>query len=375
MNRFVKMLKVSNLSFKSCLLFIVIGLSLAFPLGLFMLTIGPTRIISDKAHAENWSENQENTIQKIIILAFVFLVLFLTISLFKYFYKSNHKKLILAFSFILLLSATYIFAFEPEFLINNTEIKETFEKSNTVEFYFGSYPDVDKIQQLKSENYTAIISLLHPMVIPAEPILMEKEIINTKKEGLKLISIPMLPWIIGNDSSLIKIKELAKNAKGKYYVHCYLGKDRVNVFRTILEKENKFIKIISDFTRRNIDTVKQFERGRIYKLNNTTYFTPYPTDEEFFSFVLNGKVKTVISLMNIKNPDEKPFIDKEQNIMNKYNMYFKNIPINCSEINKIKILIDSISKLPKPILIHNFSTESVEAKNFIENFKLKYNNN
>lgn len=369
------MLKISNLSFKKILLFLFLGLSIVFPLGLFMLTIGPTRIISDKAYSENWSENQENTIQRIIILVFLFLVLFLTISLFQYFYKSNYKKTILVVSFILLLSTTYIFAFEPEFLIHNTQIKESFEKSDTVEFYFGSYPDVDKIQQLKSENYTAIISLLHPMVIPAEPILMEKEVLNTKNERLKLISIPMLPWIIGNDSALVKIKQLAKNAKGKYYVHCYLGKDRVNVFRSILEKENKFIKIKSDFTRRNIDTVKQFERGRIYKLNNTTYFTPFPTDEEFFSFILNGKIKTVISLMNIKNTDEKPFIDKEQNIMNQYNMYFKNIPIYYSEVDKIAVLIDSINKLPKPILIHHFSTESVEAKKFIENFKLKYNNN
>lgn len=369
------MLKVSNISFKKILLFLFLGLSIVFPLGLFMLTIGPTRIISDKAYAENWTDNQENTIQKIIILVFLFLVLFLTIYLFNYFYKSNHRKLIVAFSFISLLSATYIFAFKPELLINNNAIYQIFKNNNAAEFYFGSYPNTHKIQQLKSENYTAIISLLHPMVIPAEPILMEKEVLNTKKERLKLISIPMLPWIIGNDSALVKIKQLAKNANGKYYVHCYLGKDRVNVFRSILEKENKFIKIKSDFTRRNIDTITQFERGKIYKLNHTIYFTPYPTDEEFFSFILNGKIKTVISLMNIKNTDEKPFIDKEQNIMNQYNMYFKNIPIHYSEVDKIAVLIDSINKLPKPILIHHFSTESVEAKKFIENFKLKYNNN
>ena len=82
-------------------------------------------------------------------------------------------------------------------------------KSATAEFHFGPYPDEEKIKELKSQNYTAIISLLHKMIVAGEPILLEKEIKNTKDNDMKLISVPMLPWIDGNNASLLKIKDMA----------------------------------------------------------------------------------------------------------------------------------------------------------------------
>ena len=364
-------------SFKNISLFIFFGLCIGLPLGIYTLTIGPNRMISDKAIAENWDKNYENWIQKIAIFTFCILVFLISFFLVKFFNKWNSKnqKLVLVFCLISLLISFYIFSFKPEMLITNRSSEESFEKNDNIEFYFGSYPDNDKIQELKSQNYTAIISLLHKLVIPAEPILMKKEAENAKKNGLKLISIPMLPWIIENDSAIVKIKQLAKNAKGKYYVHCYLGKDRVNVFRSIIEKENKLIQIKNKISSRNIDTISNFERGKIYKLNNEIYFTPFPTDEEFFSFVFNGKIKTVVSLMNPIISGEKPFVIREKKIMKQYNMNFKNFPIKYSETDKIKSLINDLKKLPKPILIHQFSTQSIDAERFIENFKNKLSNN
>lgn len=364
-------------SFKNISLFIFFGLSIGLPLGIFTLTIGPNRMISDKAILENWSENHENWIQKIAIFTFCILVFLISFFLIQFFNKWNSKiqKLILGFCLTSLLTSFYVFSFKPEMLITNRSGEESFEKNDNIEFYFGSYPDSDKMQELKSQNYTAIISLLHKLVIPAEPILMKKEAENANKNGMKLISIPMLPWIIENDSAIIKIKQLAKNAKGKYYVHCYLGKDRVNVFRSIVEKENKLIQIKNKISARNIDTISNFERGKIYKINNDIYFTPFPTDEEFFSFVFNGKIKTVVSLMNPMISGEKPFIIREDKIMKQYNMNFANYPIKYSETNKIKSLINDLKKLPKPILIHQFSTQSIDAKSFITNFKNKMNTN
>jgi hypothetical protein len=364
-------------SVKNIALLIFLGLSIVLPAGLYMLTVGPSRMIADKARIENWSENQENLIQKITIFIFCILILIITLLLIKKFNKSTPfiQKLILILSSVSLFGTLYIFTFKPELLISNSETNDSFEKNEGIEFYFGSYPDADKMEELKSENYTAIISLLHNMVIPAEPILMKKEADNATKTGIKLISIPMLPWIIENDSALIKIKQLAKNAKGKYYVHCYLGKDRVNVFKSIIEKENNAIKIKNNFAGRNIDTISKFERGKIYKLNSDIYLTPYPTDEEFFSFIFNGKIKSVVSLMDTKISGEKPFIIREGNIMKQYNMNFKNFPVKYSETNKIKVLLDSINKLPKPLIIHNFSTQSSETEKFVSAIKSKIKNN
>jgi hypothetical protein len=357
----------TTFSFKNILLFIFFGLSIIMPLGLYMLTMGPTRMIADKAVIAHWSKAHENNIQKIAIIVFGIAVLLLTIILMRYFNKSNPftKKIIVVISCLCLSSALYVFTFKPELLIRDNPSGDSFEKNNGIEFCFGSYPDQAKMEQLKSEDYTAIVSLLHPLVIPAEPVLMKKEIDNAQKTNIKLISIPMLPWIIENDSAIIKIKQLAKNTKGKYYVHCYLGKDRANVFKAIVEKENSIVSIKNPLGARNIDTIKQFERGKIYKLNNDKYFTPYPTDEEFISFILNGKIKTVVSLMDVKNAEQKKFITREQKMMKLYNMNFKNYSIKLS----MKQLSDSINRLPKPLIIHQFSTQSKEAEKFINELK------
>nr|WP_315141134.1 hypothetical protein [uncultured Flavobacterium sp.] len=137
-----------NNKLKSVILFSFFGLSLVFPLGLLMLTIGPTRMIAEKAAAENWTESNESTVQKIVVLLFLVAVLFLTIFVNRFF------------------------------------------------------------------------------------ILMEKEIKNTTEVEMKLISIPMLPWIDDNNTSILKIQDIARTFKGKYYVHCYLVKTEPMFLKT-----------------------------------------------------------------------------------------------------------------------------------------------
>ena len=357
-----------KINLKNSSYFIFFGLSLALPMGIFTLTIGPSRIIANKAYNNHWSDNSENFVQKVIIVVFCVLMFFASLFLTSYFIilKNKIKKyIILCICATSILTSLYIFTFKPEILIVKSTEKVIIEKNTAIEFHFGSYPDEDEMANLVAEKYTAIISLLHPLVIPAEPFLMEKELKSAKKLRLKIITIPMLPWIIGNDSAVSQIKKLAHNVKGKYYVHCYLGKDRVNVFRNIIEKENKNIKINSRFKTRNLDTIFRFERGNIYKLEKDCYLTPYPTDEEFFSFILNGKIKSVVSLLHSNKAENKNRRINEENIMTIYNQNYYVVPILESDSDlKIKKAIAYIQKLPKPIVIHEYSSESIISSRF-----------
>ncbi|HEX9152711.1 MAG TPA: hypothetical protein VF842_11545, partial [Flavobacterium sp.] len=52
---------------KNTLVFCFLGLSLVFPLGLLMLTVGPSRMLAEKAANENWSHANESIVQKIVI--------------------------------------------------------------------------------------------------------------------------------------------------------------------------------------------------------------------------------------------------------------------------------------------------------------------
>ncbi len=350
------------------LLFVFTGLSLVFPLGLLTLTVGPVRMISDYADSHHWTQEHESSIEKIfLVFFFIFIVLltyYVTHKLARC-QNQNFKTGLLCFFGVLLLVSVYIFSFKPELLINSSAISHV-DHSSDAEFHFGPYPDEAKLKQLKDENYTAVISLLHRMVIPAEPILMEKERENAKNAGIKLISIPMLPWIVKNDSSVARIKEIAKTFKGKYYVHCYLGKDRANVFRNIIEKENTNILSTSELGIHNIKTLKAFERGTIFNLQKDVYYTPYPTDEEFFGYVLNGRIASVVNIMDPHVNEEKARIDTETKIMKEYNQAFYNLPMGENDGEaKIEALVRSIQKLKKPIVIHAYNSESENSKKFM----------
>ncbi|MFM2214015.1 MAG: hypothetical protein RL427_1278 [Bacteroidota bacterium] len=359
--------KFIKFTIPNTMLFLYTGLSLVFPLGLLTLTVGPLRMVSNLAKEQHWTQEHESSVAKIVLVFFfIFIVLLSYYVTHKLARSKNHNVKLTALGLlgVLLLISVYIFSFKPELLINS-EAMSRIDNNGRAEFHFGGYPDEAKMEELKKEHYTAVISLLHSMVIPAEPILMEKEKESADKTGMQLISIPMLPWIVKNDSSVAKIKEIARTYKGKYYVHCYLGKDRANVFKNIIEKENKNIQSSSELGTRDLKTQKSFERGKIFTLEKDVYYTPYPTDEEFFGFILNGKVATVVNLMDPKVKEEKMRIDLESKVMKDYNQPFLNLPMRESTTeNQVKALVLTIQKLKKPIVIHSYSSESEHAKTF-----------
>ncbi len=101
----------------------------------------------------------------------------------------------------------------------------------TENIIIGPYPHEKDIEKLvKVEKVKIIISLLNPS-IPFEGSLVKKEREIAQKYGLKFYNFPMS--YIGldtkeNNIQVMKIKEVIRKHPGeKVYIHCYLGRHRV----------------------------------------------------------------------------------------------------------------------------------------------------
>lgn len=342
-------------------------------LGILSLIFGPSRWFANYAKSIQINPSTESYFQIGIIILIGIISFFLTIKLQKYLSDKSQKlktKTLIFFS-LLLISTLVIFSFKPEFLQLN-QTNENLKLNDATFIKFGNYPTEELIIQLKKENYTGIISLLHPMVVPAEPILIEKEEKLCKKHNIKLISIPMLPWISNNNESLKLIEKIAQTKHHKYYVHCYLGRDRAGIFKQYLQKINNNI-ILTENKKNLINPKIPFERGEIYILKKNIFLTPYPTDEELFHYVLNSDIKTVVNLMNPKVSEENKFINKQKEIIENHKMRFYNLPINENDSEaKILDIIKQFEKMERPILINAFSASHKNYQNFLKVYQNKH---
>lgn len=363
--------KLSKITVSNTLTFLYVGLCLVFPMGLLSLTVGPNRWVAYFAAENNWSEELQSTLQKVAIVSFLLVVLWATLKVTKYLdnkfnYNRKVKGILWGLLSVGLITSVYIFSFQPEILttINGSQ---SVDKSATAEYHFGPYPDAAKLEQLKAEKYDGVISLLHPLVVPAEPILMDKEKINAAHSNIQLISVPMLPWISKNDSSVVVIRKLARELKGKYYVHCYLGKDRANVFKNLIRKETGHTVKGVAHSERRLELKKKFERGPIIPLEKEVYLTPCPTNEEMLSYFLNGKVNSVVSLLNPDDEGDAKLVETEQLLMQRYNQFFANHPIHRKMTDQeILAKIKIIKTYRKPMVIHAFFSDNSTAKRFRE---------
>lgn len=104
-------------------------------------------------------------------------------------------------------------------------------------FIVGPYPDQAKLQELKSQGYTTIVSLLHPLNLPMEAFLIHKENNAIAATGLNLIRIPVRAGKTKQLAKNARIKELVNSrANGKYYVHGFKDQERVLTFLKLVDE-------------------------------------------------------------------------------------------------------------------------------------------
>lgn len=363
---------------KSIILFLYLWLCIGFPLGLWVLLAGPSKWLTEYARSTDMEMSKENILEKLIIIVYVIVAFLLTLFFNRLIKQSKNKTakwFIPGILTLILLTSVYIFSFNPQWLISYSggistkNIKNQEDKYKHLEFVYGAYPNEEMIKSLKEQGYDGIISLLHEMVIPAEPALMKDENELAKKYGIKLINMPMMPWITKNEKTLQDAKKFIENEKGLYYVHCYLGRDRVNIFKSAAKKFGVKTSSEETTTIRKIEDQPTWTRGDYFKLEEGVYLTPYPTDDEFTMFVLNDYFKTVISLLDNNVAENQLWIAKEKKLLSDYSMNYVHYPLaptfNQKDLDALKKLINSKEK---PILLHGFLTNDEISKFIISHY-------
>ncbi|MDT8286049.1 MAG: hypothetical protein RQ748_02975 [Elusimicrobiales bacterium] len=334
--------------------------------------IGPVRWATDRMRAAGWSGSAEKAVVLLFIavLAAASALLALRMARLTLDAKNRGARFGLpALSLVMFLGA--LWAWMTPGLMTDPAARAAEESYSWSEFVFGPYPEKKRLLELKEEGYTAVVSLLSMAVVPFEPVLFAREKEAAKEAGMELIHIPMLPWVSSNDHVVEELRKLERRGPGKYYVHCYLGRDRVSVFKNMLSSTIGGAKTVSldPAAARRISDRESFERGKITRLAPDVHFTPYPTDEEFFAYILNGNVRSVVSLLDPGNREDAPWIEKEKAIAEKYGLNFANYPWKALDKAGRTKAVRATKKMEKPLVIHAFLSHTPESAEFVKAYK------
>lgn len=358
-----------NIDWKRAALFVWHWVLTGFFLGTLTL-MGPVRWATNYARGAGWSALSE----KLLVLAFIGALAAVSLLLARLLTRRTEaaagpRRYALPALSLVLFAAALGAWMNPKFMTDSGS-KGRSETFSGTEFVFGPYPEAERLKEIKSEGYTAVISLLSQAVIPFEPVLLARELAAAREAGVEVIHIPMLPWISSNDHVQAEQAKLLARG-GRYYVHCYLGKDRVSVFKNMLSGLSGDVKVKSLQTgsARSLRDRDHLERGAITRLKEDVFFTPYPTDEEFFGYIINGTVASLVSLLDPKNPEDLKWIRKEEEIAKQYRLKYANYPWRTLSKAKKEKAVKEISAMEKPLVIHAFLSRSAESSDFIATYK------
>jgi len=108
------------------------------------------------------------------------------------------------------------------------------------------------------------------------------------------------------------------------------------------------------------------ERGDIIQLANEVYLTPFPTDEEFASYVIRGEIKQVVSLLTKEKEADRQWIAKERSNCEDYGIEFLSLPVSSTSLDPDEILAVArrLKTLPRPMVVHAFRSDSRRSQSF-----------
>lgn len=341
---------------------------IAFSLGTVTL-IGPVRWMTRATRRLQWTHSTENGLVVGVILVIV-LAAFLASSLFLRLKSHVSRATAAGMSLLTIMAASSALGLwlNPVWVVSHMGA----EVQAGRRFTFGPYPTEQRMAALKADGYTAVISLLHPAVLPFEPKLIADERSAARRVGIGFIHAPMLPWISGNDEALLQLAAIGKSAGGRYYIHCYLGQDRVQMARAILEQSG------AEVTARrqspaNFRKLTTFERGAMYELENEVFLVPFPTDEEFVAVV--GAARTVVSLLDPGDPNDRPWLERERLLLARYGTPLVELPMapGANQARALEIA-KSVRRLPRPVVVHSFLSPSTGRAPASQAFMQAYKN-
>jgi hypothetical protein len=338
---------------RALLHFLFVWLMTGFAAGTLVL-MGPVRWATDAARAAGWPQRREDLMVAAIIVVYVLGTAWLSWRLSRAARASARRWMRAGVPAGLALLALAALAawMNPRWM--SARQKGPWEK--TARFAFGPYPTRDVMERIKLAGYTSVVPLLHPAVVPFEPKLLAEEKVLAAEFGLEVVHLPMLPWVSSNQQALERVRELALDPSRRYYVHCYLGRDRVNVVKRFVQSLGAETADDSSRDARRLADVPRFERGPVYVLEEGVFLGPYPTDEEYFGYLLTGQIETVVSLLDPDDPDDRKWIDKERVMLSEYGVPLVEMPLRLGRYDPEEALEAArrVREAARPVYVHAF---------------------
>ena len=319
--------------------------------------VGPVRLITEGMGRAGWEQSSQDHVLIVVILLYLVFSLLLTRWIVGIMFRARNRntRWAIAAVFTLLAAGTAWEWSNPAKLLAGIAgggDGGTYNVAGGAEFIFGAYPDESKLDSLKKAGVTAVISLQHPgVVIEREGISAERD--ATRKLNLKFIQAPMLPWVSDNEESLEKLREIARRGKGKYFVHCGLGRDRVNVAKRIIAAEGIKIARSSDLKTATgfADRPDPFERGSLAHLESGKWLIPYPNKHEMFGFILGGQAGTVVSLLDPTDPAQAEWNAEMEKLLKQYAIPFIMRPLPENDVVRAIDIAKEVHALPPPVTV------------------------
>ena len=353
-----------NLTLANLFIFATLWLFTGFATGTSVL-MGPVRWVTDVTRAWGWSSDLESILVRVIIVAYVAATFVICLFLARTFIRTplRHVRVLIGALPVLCAAGALWLFLSPQLM----GVHRGSEESVSQRFTFGPYPTAEKMQELKERGFTGVISLLHPAVVPFEPKLLADEQENAAAVGIELIHTPMLPWIGENETSLQRLRELARSEEGRYYVHCYLGKDRVRVVAKLIQSvDPNATSGDAGVEGRRLTSRRALERGPLIRLDEGVLLSPYPTDEEFLSYIV-GHMANVVSLLDPAEPLERDWIAEERRLLERYEIphLLRPVRLNPVDPEEIRAIAEEVRDLDPPVLVHPFLIPSSTSDAFI----------
>src|ERR1700682_4462367 len=330
--------------------------------------VGPVRLITEGMGRAGWEQDSQDHVLIVVILLYLVFSLLLTRWVVGIMFRARNRntRWAIAAVFTLLAAGTAWEWSNPAKLLAGIAgggDGGSYNVAGGAEFLFGAYPDDAKLDSLKKAGITAVISLQHPgVVIEREGISAERD--ATKKLHLQFIQAPMLPWVSNNEESLEKLREIARHGKGKYFVHCGLGRDRVNVAKRIIEAEGIKIARTTDVKTATgfADRPDPFERGSLAHLEPGKWLIPYPNKHEMFGFILGGQAGTVISLLDATDPEQAAWNAEMEKLLKEYAIPFIMRPLPKNDVARATYIAKEVKALPSPVTVIAPQTPNEDGK-------------
>lgn len=332
--------------------------------------LGPVRWIAEYGRARAWTSGAERAAVVPVIAIFVVGSALLAWALTAIVAHSDRAHVRIGLPALALAAAagTLWLWLTPQMMSAGMGLEEDVGAS----FTFGPYPTEARMRELKRGGYTAIVSLLHPLVVPFEPKLIADGRSAAARADIDFIHVPMLPWVSDNTVALARIEELARQAGGRrYYVHCYLGRDRVRLAEHAVELADPMTRVAPH----RFEDLPPFERGAVVQVERGIYLTPYPVDDEFMSFILPGDYGHVVSLLDPARGDDLPWIDKERELLAAHRIPFELRPLPLGRFDPARALAIAreTAEMERPLVVHAFlgldSGRSPAAEAFVQAFR------